>query len=61
MIYLTIIGQCEAGRGETLQDAIVDAKQYGFDIKIDDVVRHQNGYPVMDGSIIWDYEPYAGH
>ena len=61
MIYIIQIGQCELGRGETLEGATEDAAKWGADLDGEDISEWRQGWPVTDGDVVWTSEPIKGY
>lgn len=60
MIYINQIGQCELGRGKTLEAAVADANKHGFEVTTD-IRLHRSGWPCLTGEVVYCEEPLEGY
>lgn len=59
MIYINQEGAAELGRGETLEVAIIDAREHGFEIDPSEIKRASEAR--MDGDVYWTDDPMPGY
>lgn len=59
MIYITQLGESELGRGETIDQAIESAKEWGFELKENEIEKFNGNH--AEGDVVWNDEKLDGY